>query len=74
VRLKEWEIEQTCTLGGPRVGMTIFWYQPYGNWLDKAFLGVREFNENMIIPVGHIRITDPGILSETKYDPDLSRT
>jgi hypothetical protein len=73
VSLKERQIEQNCTLGGPRVGMAVFWYQPYGNLLDKAILGVREFNENIIIPPGHIRITDPEVIHETMYGPDISR-
>jgi hypothetical protein len=73
VDLQEGTIQQICTLGGPRVGMLVIWYQPYGNLLQNALLGVREFNENMIIPPGHIRLQDPEMVSEAKYDPDLSR-
>jgi len=72
-QIKEGTPEQICTLAGPRVGMLVIWYQPFGNALQHAFLGVREFNENMIIPPGYIRLEAPDMLSETKYEPDLSR-
>jgi hypothetical protein len=65
-------VQQICTLGGPRVGMLVIWYQPYGGLLDDALLRIREFNENMIIQPGHFRIQDPEMIGETKYDPDLS--
>ncbi|MGB6689028.1 MAG: hypothetical protein WBE76_14430 [Terracidiphilus sp.] len=73
VQLKEGIIEQICTLAGPRVGMLVIWFQRFGNSLDNALLGVREFNKNMIIPPGNIRMDQPEMVSETKYDPDLSR-
>jgi hypothetical protein len=73
VHLQEGTIEQICTLAGPRVGMLVIWYQPYGNMLQDALLGIREFDENMIIPPGSFRLRQPEIVSETKYDPDLSR-
>jgi len=73
VHLKAGEVEQICTLAGPRVGMLVIWYQPISNSLDSAFLGVREFNENMIIPPGHMRLTKPEIIRETKYDAGISR-
>jgi hypothetical protein len=72
--LKEGEREQSCLLGRHRVGMGVYWYQPWGNSLDKAILAVREFNENIILPAGRIRFTQPGIVGETRYDLDLSRT
>jgi hypothetical protein len=73
VHLKEREIEQVCTLAGPRVGMVVVWFQRISNSLDKAFLGVREFNENMIIPPGHMRMNNPEIIRDTRYDADISR-
>lgn len=71
--VKKGQMEQTCILGGPRVGMLVSWYQPYGNSLDRAMLVVREFNENTILPPGHVRFDQPDIIGESKYDPDLSR-
>ncbi len=59
VHLQEGTIEQVCTLAGPRVGMLVIWYQPYGKLLKDAVLGIREFNENMIIPPGNIRLQQP---------------
>jgi hypothetical protein len=53
--------------------MAIFWFQRYSNMLDDAALIIREFNENPIIPLGHIRPDQPDVLKEEKYDPDLSR-
>lgn len=71
--LQEGTVQQICTLAGPRVGMLVIWYQPYGNMLQDAVLAIREFNENMIIPPGNIHLQQPEMVSETKYDPDLSR-
>jgi hypothetical protein len=71
--IKERQAEQTCVLGRPRVGMVVSWVQPWGNSLDKAMLVVREFNENTILPPGHIRATQPEVIGETHYDPELSR-
>jgi hypothetical protein len=69
------EMEQSCLLGMQRLGMAIFWFQRYANMLDDdAALIIREFNENAIIPPGHMRLHQPDLLREEKYDPDLSRT
>jgi hypothetical protein len=73
LHIKERDREQTCTIDGPRVGMGISWFQPYGNLLDKAFLGIREFNESLIVPAGHFRMNNPDVLTEIRYDPDVSR-
>jgi hypothetical protein len=73
LHVKERDREQTCILGSFRVAMLISWCQPYGNSLDRSFLGIREFNENTIIPPGHIPMNQPDVISDTKYDPDLSR-
>jgi len=73
VHIKEREIEQICTLAGPRVGMVVVWHQLMSNSLDRAFLGIREFNENMIIPPGRMRLNNPDVIRETKYDADISR-
>ena len=55
--------------------MSISWFQRYCNMLgDNAALIVREFNENAIIPPGHMRLQQPDVLKEEKYDPDISRT
>lgn len=68
-------MEQSVLLGMHRLGMAIVWFQRYSNILDEnAYLIVREFNENMIIPPGHMRLREPDVLKETKYDPDISRT
>jgi hypothetical protein len=57
------------------LGMSISWFQRYCNMLgDNAALIVREFNENAIIPPGHMRLQQPDVLKEEKYDPDISRT
>jgi len=66
-------MEQIFTLSGPRVGLLVIWFQPSGNLLDGSFLGVRKFNEKMIIPPGNIRFQQPELLSDEKYDPDISR-
>jgi hypothetical protein len=73
IKLQEGDVEQVFTLSGPRVGLLVIWFQPIRNSLDSSFLGVREFNEKMIIPVGNFRIQQPDIVNEMKYDPDLSR-
>jgi hypothetical protein len=72
-KLRFGEMEQSCHLGMQRLGMAIFWFQRYSNMLDDAALIIREFNENPIIPPGHIRPDQPDVLKEDKYDPDLSR-
>jgi hypothetical protein len=73
VNLQDGMMEQICTLAGPRVGMLVIWFQPYGNLLDNAELRIREFNEKLIIPPGNIHFQRPEMVGETKYDPDLSR-
>jgi hypothetical protein len=73
IKLQEYDMEQIFTLSGPRVGLLVIWFQPIRNLLDGSFLGVREFNEKMIIPPGNIRLHQPEIVNETKYDPDLTR-
>jgi hypothetical protein len=55
--------------------MAIVWFQRYTNILDNnTALFVREFNESPIIPPGYIRLQQPHMLREDKYDPDISRT
>jgi hypothetical protein len=73
INLKEQEREQSCTLGGPGVGMRIYWYKPYSNLLNEAFLGIREFDQNLFVPTGFMRMRNPEVLSDIRYDPDVSR-
>jgi hypothetical protein len=73
IRLEPGNQQQICTLGEYRVGMSIIWLQRYGNTLDDSALIVREFNQNLIIPPGHIHIQQPQMIWEAKYAPDLSR-
>lgn len=68
------DADQTCVLGMNRLGMTVVWYQRYSNIVsDHAALIIREFNENLIIPPGHVHLQQPEMLKEEKYDPDISR-
>lgn len=68
------EISQTCLLGTRELGMSIVWFQRYSNTLDSnTALFVREFSESLIIPPGYMRIRQPNMLKEDKYDPDISR-
>lgn len=54
--------------------MAVVWFQRYSNMLsDGAGLIVRELNENAIVPPGHMRLQQPDVLKEEKYDPDISR-
>jgi hypothetical protein len=73
IKLQQGEKQQIFTLSGPRVGLLVIWFQPYSNLLDDSLLGVREFNEKMIIPVGHVHWQQPELVNETKYAPDISR-
>jgi hypothetical protein len=73
IKLQEYDIEQIFTLSGSRVGLLVIWFQPVRNLLDGSILGVREFNEKMIIPLGNIRRQHPEIVNETKYAPEISR-
>jgi hypothetical protein len=66
-------VQQCCLLGMQRLGMSIVWFQRYSNMLDNAGLIVSELNENAIVPPGHMRLQNPEVLSEEKYDPDISR-
>jgi hypothetical protein len=69
------DIDQSFLLGTQRLGMAIVWFQRYTNILDNnTALFVREFNESPIIPPGYIRLQQPHMLREDKYDPDISRT
>jgi hypothetical protein len=69
------DIDQSFLLGTQRLGMAIVWFQRYTNILDNnTTLFVREFNESPIIPPGYIRLQQPHMLREDKYDPDISRT
>lgn len=74
IKVRFGEMEQYCLLGMQRLGMSIVWFQRYSNLLDDAGLIVREFNENAIIPPGHIRLQQPDVLKQEKYIPDVSRT
>jgi hypothetical protein len=74
ITLRFGQMEQSCLLGMQRLGMAIIWFQRYSNMLgDDSALIVREFNENLIIPPGHMRLQNPEMLKEDKYDPDISR-
>jgi hypothetical protein len=66
-------VQQVCMLGEHRVGMSIVWFQRYGNSLDGSALIVREFNQNLIIPPGHMYLHQPKVIREAQYAPDLSR-
>lgn len=75
IELRFGDQHQRCSLGMNRLGMSAVWFQRYSNSLgDDAFLIVREFNENLIIPPGHMHVQQPEMLKEEKYDPDISRT
>lgn len=74
IKLRFGNMDQSCLLGMNRLGMAVVWFQRYSNMLDDdAALIVREFNENAIIPPGHMRLQEPEVLKEEKYDPDISR-
>lgn len=68
------DIDQTCMLGEHGVGMVILWLQRYSNTMDDTTaLYVREFNQNLIVPEGFMRVQQPEMIGETKYEPELSR-
>lgn len=74
IKLQFGERQQSCVLGMHRLGMSIFWFQPYANSFNEdTALYVREFNENLIVPQGYVRIQQPEMLKEDKYSPDISR-
>lgn len=74
VALKRREIEQICTIGQDQVSLSVIWYQPFAGTLHKAVLVVREFDRQLILPPGHFFLSQPRVLKETKYLPDVSRT
>jgi hypothetical protein len=74
IKLRFGDMDQSCLLGMNRLAMAVVWFQRYSSMLDDhAALIVREFNENAIIPPGHVRLQEPEMLKEEKYDPDISR-
>lgn len=74
IKVRFGEMEQYCLLGMQRLGMSVVWFQRYSNMLNEdAGLIVRELNENAIIPPGHMRLQQPDVLREEKYEPDISR-
>ncbi len=74
IKIRFGDMEQYCLLGLQRLGMAVVWFQRYSNMLsDGAGLIVRELNENAIVPPGHMRLQQPDVLKEEKYDPDISR-
>ncbi len=74
IQLRFGTVEQSCLLGMSRVGMGIYWVQ-HSNLLDEAAaLVIREFNENAIVPKGHMRLNQLEVLKDERYNPDVSRT
>jgi hypothetical protein len=74
IKLRFGDMDQSCLLGMNRLAMAVVSFQRYSSMLDDhAALIVREFNENAIIPPGHVRLQEPEMLKEEKYDPDISR-
>jgi hypothetical protein len=74
IKLRFGDMDQSCLLGMNRLGMAVVWFQRYSNMLDDdAALIVRELNENAIVPPGHMRLQQPEMLKEDKYDLDISR-
>jgi hypothetical protein len=66
---------QSCVITDNRVGIIVFWQQPYSNSLDKSGLFIREFCGGLILPseIGQRMYLDqPKHLHEEKYDPELS--
>jgi hypothetical protein len=72
-QIEEGTMQQICTIDGPRVSLLVVWYQHYGNSLNDAVLGVREFSERMIVRPGYFASFTANMIDETKYDPDISR-
>ncbi len=70
--LRRGDREQSCTITNDRVSLRVFWYQPYSNSLDTAFLGVNEFNQGLLIPPGHLHLVTPEVIHDEKLLPDLS--
>jgi hypothetical protein len=73
IKLHFGDMDQSCLLGMQRLGMAIVWFQRYNTLNEDAALIVREFNENLIVPEGTVRLQQPEMLKEVKYDPDISR-
>ena len=74
IKVRFGDMEQYCLLGMQRLGMSVVWFQRYSNMLgDDSGLIVRELNEHAIVPPGHMRLQQPDVLKEEKYDPDISR-
>lgn len=74
IDLQPQRIHQDCFLAEDGVGMILTWHQRYSNSLDDARLYVREFNQNIILPEGHIHVVQPEMIKETKYMPEVSRS
>jgi hypothetical protein len=70
--IRQGNVEQICTLCEGRVSLFVVWYQQSYNSLDNAFLGVREFDECLLIPQGYMHLRRPELIGEKKFSPDLS--
>ena len=65
-------VDQSCTITGGRVSVVVFWHQLCYNSIEDSFLGIREFNECLLIPPGNIFLQQPEVIGEKKFSPDLS--
>lgn len=69
-------VHQQCVLTEGRVGMVVFWRQPYGNLLDGSGLFVQEYNGGLILPSERARriyLQEPDCIAKNEYEPELSR-
>lgn len=74
VKIKHGEIEQFCTIGQDQVSAGLIWYQPFAGSLHNALLISRDFDWMVILPPGHFFFSQPEILKEAEYLPNVSRT
>jgi hypothetical protein len=77
ITFQERNADQSCILTDDRVSMIVVWHQLYANTLDRSGLFVREFNGRMLFnsEMGHyIQLQSPDQISETQYEPELSRS
>jgi hypothetical protein len=72
VKIQHRDIEQLCTIGQYQVSMSLIWYQPNAGSLHKAALIIREFERLIILPPGHFFYSQPKIIKERQYIPDVS--
>jgi len=74
---QERNAHQSCILTDDWVGMIVLWHQQWSNTLDKSGLVVREFNSRLLFnsELGRLmQMSQPERISETKYEPELSRS